>query len=83
MKLLKDASRDHIPLDPTSSGSKDKTKNILVIPESTERATIKDVIEEIGQQIWYKNQIIHRETFAAKDAQIGDWCEHLRPDITR
>lgn len=43
----------------------------MVVPASEDRPSIDSVIEEISQQDWYKDQIVERKIFDAKDGVIG------------
>lgn len=71
--LLQTAARDHIPVSPKSNGlttvvhSDDK----LTIPGPEERPSIDEVIQEIQEQEWYKNQVVDRRTFDAREARQG------------
>jgi DEAD/DEAH box helicase domain-containing protein len=44
------------------------------VPDSTDRPSIGDVLAEIQEQGWYKEQIVHRRTFEAREGQIGGHC---------
>ncbi len=43
----------------------------MIVPASMDRPTIDNVIEEIMQQKWYKNQIIDRRVFDEKEGTVG------------
>lgn len=71
--LLQAAAKDHIPVNPKSKG---RTKAVspddkLVIPGPEERSSIDELIQEIRDQEWYRDQIVDRRTFDAKEAREG------------
>jgi DEAD/DEAH box helicase domain-containing protein len=41
------------------------------VPEPEERPTIAAIVKEIIDQPWYKEQIIHRQSFEPKPAQLS------------
>jgi DEAD/DEAH box helicase domain-containing protein len=42
------------------------------VPESKDRPTIDAVIEEMQQQSWYREQILERRVFDAKEGRTGE-----------
>ncbi len=76
--LLQAAARDHIPVHPganraqgeilSQSDAKGKYKTV---PEPDARPSIEEVVEEIEQQEWYKEQVTCKRIFDAKDGQLG------------
>jgi DEAD/DEAH box helicase domain-containing protein len=75
VELVQAAARDHIPVDPKLIAANSGTlpKNPKVVPKSEERPAISEVLDEIVQAEWYRNQIVHRESFDAKVGQQGVW----------
>ena len=75
MSLLQAAGRDHVPVKPscstTFSGSKQKAP--MSVPDPKDRPTIDAVLAEISEQEWYKEQIVGRRVFEAKEGQLGTW----------
>lgn len=76
-ELLREAARDHIPVNPNVRISTDPTQsdsrgNQRRIPEPADRPTIDAVIEEIHSQEWYQDQIVDRRIVEAKDGDIGE-----------
>ncbi|KAF9234482.1 P-loop containing nucleoside triphosphate hydrolase protein [Melanogaster broomeanus] len=70
VELLQAAARDHIPAAVKAT-----------IPSPEERNSIDDVVLEIQEQEWYKNQIVDRRTFAAREAREGTLDESLSESI--
>ncbi|KAJ2931416.1 hypothetical protein H1R20_g5708, partial [Candolleomyces eurysporus] len=70
VRLLQDAGRAFIPVDPTHSSEPEAGPSRLV-PEPDERPTITAIVEEIMDQPWYKEQIVHRQSFEPKPAQLS------------
>ncbi|EPQ58049.1 P-loop containing nucleoside triphosphate hydrolase protein [Gloeophyllum trabeum ATCC 11539] len=75
--LLQAAAHDHIPVNP-SSGKKapeafgdTKGKGKQVVPDWKDRPSINEIIDEILNEGWYKDQIVDRRTFEAREGQIG------------
>lgn len=71
--LLKSAAREHIPVNPNATISRDdgSTEDRLKIPDSKERESIDEIIDEIKLSDWYKDQITVRKTFDPKEARTG------------
>lgn len=72
--LLQGAARDHIPVNPGHDSTPDfalTEGKEGAVPESKDRPTIEEVIAEMEKQTWYKNQIIERRIFDAKEGRIG------------
>ncbi|THH10272.1 hypothetical protein EW145_g1433 [Phellinidium pouzarii] len=74
VQLVQSAARDHIPVNPNTIKKDDWSSSVrlLKVPESSERDSISDIIEEIKLSEWYKDQIIDRRCFDAKEGQIGE-----------
>ena len=75
--LLQAAAQDHLPvhpgakdatLGPSQSDSKGK---YWEVPEPEKRPSIEDVILEIEQQEWYKEQITYKRVMEAKEGHSG------------
>ncbi|KIJ17065.1 hypothetical protein PAXINDRAFT_111778 [Paxillus involutus ATCC 200175] len=75
--LLQAAARDHIPVNPKVK-EPPKASNI---PSPEERHSIDEVIREIQEQEWYRNQIVDRRTFEAREARQGTLDEPLSESI--
>ena len=78
IELLQGAGRDHIPVNPSQKMSEstlseqDKGRgNRYTVPASEDRPAIHDVIREIMEESWYKEQIVERRIFVSKDGVIG------------
>jgi len=70
--LLVAAGRDYIPVDRAVFAPEFKSDE----PEFSDmkpfiRPPMDQIIEDITQAIWYKDQIVHRRFVDAKEAQIG------------
>ncbi|KAI1787885.1 P-loop containing nucleoside triphosphate hydrolase protein [Ganoderma leucocontextum] len=87
--LLQSAARDHIPVHPglkhpaaVPSQADGKGKNRQV-PEPEQRPSIEEVIEDIEQQEWYKEQIQYRRVFEPRQGQFADMDPPLSETISR
>ncbi|THH10992.1 hypothetical protein EW146_g8195 [Bondarzewia mesenterica] len=71
--LLKAAAHDHIPVDPYVKAAATFGEPMsMVIPNSENRSSVDEIITEIQQAEWYKNQIVERRVSEAKEGQIGE-----------
>ncbi|KAI0637127.1 DEAD/H helicase [Trametes polyzona] len=75
--LLRAAARDHIPVHPgvnrplgvaSQSDTKEKYRTV---PDPDSRPAIEEVVQEIEQQEWYAEQIVHKRIYGAKDGQLA------------
>ena len=73
VELVQAAGRGHIPVDPKALVENDGNlpNPSRVVPNSEERGSIADILDGIMRADWYKDQIVHRETFEEKTGQIG------------
>lgn len=76
VELLRETSRDHIPVNPSqkmsgSTLSKQDKGNRCAVPASEDRPAIDDIIREIMKEDWYKEQIVERRSFDSKDGVIS------------
>ncbi|KAF9228793.1 DEAD H helicase [Gyrodon lividus] len=78
--LLQAAARDHIPVNPKAK-EHPKSFEKTTIPSPEERHSIDEVIREIQEEQWYKNQIVDRRTFEAREARQGKLDEPLSESI--
>ncbi|KAJ8595607.1 DEAD H helicase [Rhizopogon salebrosus TDB-379] len=73
--LLQAAARDHIPVNPSAKKALAATSvgdsQNMIIPEPEDRPSIDEVIFELQEQAWYRNQIVDRRTFEAKEPVEG------------
>lgn len=82
--LLQSAARDHIPVHPglknpsdgaSQADGKGKSREV---PEPEQRPSIEEVINDIQQQGWYREQIVFQRIFAPRQGQFGVcWCSHI------
>ncbi|KAJ3762940.1 DEAD/H helicase [Lentinula raphanica] len=82
VSLLQAAAREHIPIDPAhlkDNPSTDETAH-MPIPNSEDRASIDDILIELQEQQWYKDQIVERRTV---DAREGNLDPPLSPSIQK
>ncbi|KIJ60621.1 hypothetical protein HYDPIDRAFT_32044 [Hydnomerulius pinastri MD-312] len=86
-RLLQAAARDHIPVNPKAKGliptqvEDSKASDKTIIPGPEERPSVDEVIREIEEQEWYKNQIVDRRTIQAREARQGTLDEPLSESI--
>jgi DEAD/DEAH box helicase domain-containing protein len=80
MDLLQAAARDHIPVNPSAKKALAATSvgdsQNMIIPEPEDRLSIDGVIFELQEQAWYRNQIVDRRTFEAKEPVEGSAVLH-------
>lgn len=73
LQLLQAAARDHIPVNPDLKGDSltvDETSH-MPIPSTEDRASINDVLVELEEQRWYKDQIVEHRIIEAQEGQTG------------
>ncbi|KAF8078143.1 P-loop containing nucleoside triphosphate hydrolase protein, partial [Lyophyllum atratum] len=84
VNLLHIAAHAHVPVNPfdipTSELSETK---YTTIPDPSNRPTVESIIAELYEQIWYKNQVIDRRTFDAREGQIAPLEPSLSTSISR
>ena len=78
VQLLILAGHNYVPVDHSLPGQEDPSVTTS-IPKTSERPHINDVISDLTSSLWYVDQIAHRRTVAAKEAQLGTFC--LAPNI--
>lgn len=73
IQLLQTAAHDHIPLNPNAAKQENWSlpSPVVEIPSSAERDSIDKIIEEIKLADWYRDQIVDRRIFAAKESRTG------------
>lgn len=78
--LLQSAARDHIPAHPGlknpsdgASQAHEKGTN-REVPEPERRPSIEEVVNDIQQQGWYREQIAFRRIFEPRQGQFGVCC---------
>lgn len=70
--LIQSAGRGHIPIDPDLKDPATGDDALrLPVPESKDRPSIDSVLSEIQEQEWYRDQIVERRSFDAKEGQKG------------
>lgn len=67
--LLIAAGRNYVPIDHSVALD---TKALEELP--TTRPTIDQIVSDIMNSVWYKDQIIYRRLIDAKEAQTGRGC---------
>ncbi|KAJ3741927.1 P-loop containing nucleoside triphosphate hydrolase protein [Lentinula detonsa] len=73
VSLLKAAARDYIPVDPehiSNNPSVDETAH-MPVPSSEDRVPVHDILAELQEQHWYKDQIVERRTVEPREGQTG------------
>lgn len=73
MRLLVNAGLNYVPVDHTLCASQDERP----VPGQTERPSMVDVISELTDSLWYVDQMAHRRTVDAKEAQTGKNSERV------
>ena len=73
VQLLILAGRNYIPVDHSLPGQEEPSAPAS-ITKPNERPPINDIIFELTSSLWYADQIVHRRTVAAKEAQTGTFC---------
>ncbi|EIW85377.1 DEAD H helicase [Coniophora puteana RWD-64-598 SS2] len=83
--LLQAAAEEHLPVNPSvgvpSQVGDLKGGNKRGIPEPQDRPTIDEIIDNIQEQEWYQNQIVHRRIVEARQATIGDLVTPLSDSL--
>lgn len=70
VQLLQAAARDHVPINPIAVDVLDE-QGPQAVPSSNERASIDEIIEDIKLSNTYRDQIVDRRIFHAKEARLG------------
>jgi DEAD/DEAH box helicase domain-containing protein len=71
VQMLQEAARDHIPIDP-SAAMFTTPKNELVIPDATSRPSVDELVQDLTEQEWYREQIVFRKTIDAHVPETGE-----------
>ncbi|KIM23742.1 hypothetical protein M408DRAFT_11334, partial [Serendipita vermifera MAFF 305830] len=74
-ELVKQASRDHIPITPGRKDSSSVTNAI------TFRPPMPQIIEELKSEEWYRGQIVEHRSFEKKEVQFGELSVPLADSI--
>ena len=71
--LIQTAGRNHLPVDPNHHVLDEVGDDIarFPVPTSQDRPSIEAVIDEIIAEDWYRDQIVDRRTFEARQASTG------------
>ncbi|KLO10412.1 DEAD/H helicase [Schizopora paradoxa] len=80
VQVLQAAARDHVPINPTAVDVLDE-QGPQTIPNSNERASIEELIEDIKLSNLYRDQIVDRRIFPAKEARLGQVSQPLSDAI--
>ncbi|KAF8163107.1 P-loop containing nucleoside triphosphate hydrolase protein, partial [Crassisporium funariophilum] len=68
VKLLMTAGQNHVPVNQSLANTIEDSKDI---PPSNERSSIEQIVSEIKESIWYKDQIVDQRTVEAKEAKTA------------
>jgi DEAD/DEAH box helicase domain-containing protein len=63
---VKLAANDHLPNQP------DKNSMPRDIPDTSERPLMPEIIEELKQEDWYKDQVVDHRSFERKEIKLGE-----------
>ncbi|KAK7043795.1 ATP-dependent 3'-5' DNA helicase [Paramarasmius palmivorus] len=74
--LIQSAAREHIPVFPNMKASEipsmfEDHMN-LPIPNPEHRASVNEILQELEEQSWYKNQIVERRSVESKPGKSGE-----------
>lgn len=73
--LVQGAAREHIPVNPstikTLAGTSQTRPIQHVVPSPEERPSISEIIEQLENVDWYKEQIVTRRTTEARALTLG------------
>lgn len=75
VNLLKSAAKAHIPIDPAAKKALlagEDMKPHPAVPGSHSRPSIPDVVQELQEQSWYKDQIVHSRVFESRSGIPGE-----------
>lgn len=71
MALVIKAAEEHIPADPFAPRqATSSTRSSLL--DTSQRASIDEILEEIQSAEEYKDQVVHRRTFDPREAVYGE-----------
>lgn len=73
VKILREAAREHIPINPSTPTSTTPKNEKLTddIPDTSSRPSVDDLIQVLVDQEWYREQIVFRKTVDAREPQTG------------
>ncbi|GLB35145.1 putative DNA replication factor CDT1 like [Lyophyllum shimeji] len=83
VNILQTAAQAHVPVKPNVSTVKSTEIKYTTVPDPSDRPTVDAIIAELKEQSWYKNQIIDRRTFEAREAQIASLEPPLSASISQ
>ncbi|KZV84071.1 hypothetical protein EXIGLDRAFT_727691, partial [Exidia glandulosa HHB12029] len=69
--LLMNAARDHVPVDPMAPQPDMGDNHQFILPSQTRR-TVEEILDDLVEQDWYKNQIVARKIYEPKEATLGE-----------
>lgn len=80
--MVQSAARQHIPVQGVKSdqGTSDSYKTV---PEAGDRPAVADIITEIENADWYRDQISQHKILTAKDARYGTFDPPLSQSISQ
>ncbi|KAH9946253.1 P-loop containing nucleoside triphosphate hydrolase protein [Epithele typhae] len=86
--LLQAAARDQLPVHPNTrlvpgASQPTSTGQYKTVPAPEERPSIDQVVEELLQQEWYRQQIAYQRTFDAKEGHIASLDPPLSDEIAQ
>lgn len=70
-ELIESAARKHIPVNPDLKDLNVGKPCTTVIPSSSERKSVAQILEDVKEQDWYVEQIVHHQTLEAKEGRKG------------
>lgn len=70
MQMLQQAAQEHIPVQPSVLASRKDDTN-TAIGETSSRPSVDELIQDVMEQDWYREQIVFRKTIDIREPQIG------------
>ncbi|KAF9452846.1 DEAD/H helicase [Macrolepiota fuliginosa MF-IS2] len=84
VQTLREAAQEHIPVDPCAMSTTPKVgKPISVILDANSRPSMDDLIQDLMNQDWYREQIVFRKTVDPRDPQTGEIDSLLSPSVSQ
>ncbi|KAF5358075.1 hypothetical protein D9756_001743 [Leucocoprinus leucothites] len=83
VEMLQEAARAHIPIDPSAPISTTPRNDdlITVVPDPSSRPSVDELVQDLMEQEWYREQIVFRKTIDARVPQTDDLDSFLSPGI--
>ncbi|KAJ3572806.1 hypothetical protein NP233_g2842 [Leucocoprinus birnbaumii] len=83
IKVVQESAREHIPVNPSMPiSTTPKNGNLAtIIPDPNSRPSVDELIQDLMEQEWYREQVVFRKTIEARVPQTDDLSALLSTEI--